>query len=353
LSFLQRSSSKVPVTVHQNKATESRASNDRSSKAKALLTSEGKRLKSAMLISAASKVVAEIGKDPFKKIKILIQALIEKLLTQMKDEATHKGFCDEEMGKAKNTRDSALDKTGTLNAQLMKLEVAKETNKETIDTLTDELEELNKSLEKSTELRSDEKAENAATITSSKEGAEAVKEAIVILTDFYKKQGKAASLIQVQASPIDEEGENPGAGFEGDYKGKADAAGGIIGMLEVIQSDFERSVAQTSDAEAKSHRDFINFDRATKVSIAEKETGKEQAETDLKSIKIALEEGMTDLKDTQKLLDETLKELEELNPQCVDTGMSYEERVAAREEEISALKKALCMLDPEGVEADC
>merc|ERR1719379_2807160 len=105
-------------------------------------------------------------------------------------------------------------------------------------------------------------------------------------------------------------------------------------MLEVIKSDFERELRQTSDAEAQAHRDFINFDRASKVSIAEKETGKEQAQSDLKNTKVALSEASTDLKDTQKLLDEALKELENLNPQCVDTGMSYAERVAAREEEI-------------------
>ena len=43
-----------------------------------------------------------------------------------------------------------------------------------------------------------------------------------------------------------------------------------------------------------------------------------------------------------------MQELEELKPACVDTGMSYEERVARREEEIEALKEALCILDKEG-----
>lgn len=38
---------------------------------------------------------------------------------------------------------------------------------------------------------------------------------------------------------------------------------------------------------------------------------------------------------------------------CIDTGMSYEERVEKREEEIEALHKALCILDTDGVEAEC
>jgi hypothetical protein len=37
----------------------------------------------------------------------------------------------------------------------------------------------------------------------------------------------------------------------------------------------------------------------------------------------------------------------------LDSGVSYEERVQKREEEIDALKTALCQLDPEGVEAEC
>jgi len=316
--------------------------NDRHAKAIALLTSEGQRLKSTMLVSTAAQVEAMslIGPDPFKKIKILIQNLIDKLLQQMKDEATHKGFCDEEMGKAKNNRDSAHVNTQKLNSQLMELEVAKKENKQMIKDLSNELDDLESALNKNTKMREDEKEENAETIKESKEGAEAVAEAIKILSDFYKSKAS----VFVQASPVDED--SPGAGFEGEYKGKQAAAGGILGMLEVIKSDFERALKETADAEAQAHQSFVQFERATKVSIMDKETGKEHAQTDLKSVKIALDEASTDLEDQQKLLDEALKELEELNPQCVDTGMSYKERVAAREEEIEALKKALDILKP-------
>jgi len=80
---------------------------------------------------------------------------------------------------------------------------------------------------------------------------------------------------------------------------------------------------------------------------------KAQAEQDLKSTDQSITESMEALSEHQKLLDDALKELEELKPTCVDTGMSYEERVAKREEEIDALKSAMCQLDAEGVEADC
>lgn len=59
------------------------------------------------------------------------------------------------------------------------------------------------------------------------------------------------------------------------------------------------------------------------------------------------------------ILRTSLKELLELKPACIDTGMSYEDRVAMREEEIAALKKAMCILGkyaeygPEGAADGC
>merc|ERR1719421_1439660 len=89
------------------------------------------------------------------------------------------------------------------------------------------------------------------------------------------------------------------------------------------------------------------------TSIASKETGKSQAESDLKSTDAKIVEDMDDLDKHQNMLDDVLKELEDLKPACVDTGMSYADRVQKRKDEIDALKKALCELDPEKVEDEC
>ena len=67
-------------------------------------------------------------------------------------------------------------------------------------------------------------------------------------------------------------------------------------------------------------------------SSEKRETAKKNAEADLEQTKIKIEEDLDDLEKNQALLDAALKELEELKPACVDTGMTYEERVAARDE---------------------
>merc|ERR1719313_1934802 len=350
VDFLQEKSTiRARALKFLNKVQDVSAAALEQRKQKALqdLAATGRRLGSALLMSTALR----LGPDPFKKVKTLIQALIERILQEMADEAGHKGFCDTELGKAKTTRDFEHEKTQKLSAKLQKLEVDEATLEETIVTLTGELEELNQSLEKATKMRGEEKEENMETIKASKEGLEAIKEAITILKEFYKKAAKA--LLQIKASPIDEEGENPGELPGGSYKGQQKKAEGIIGMLEVIKSDFERSIKQTTESEDESHRSHVSFDRESKGSISTKETAKSQAESDLKETKIEIKEAMANLEESQKLLDDSVKAIEELKPECIDTGMSYEERVEAREKEIEALKKALCQLDVEGVEETC
>merc|ERR1719297_608618 len=323
-----------------------------------------------------SVVAMHVAADPFTKVKKLIQQLIERLLAEATAEATKKGFCDTELGKARKDRDYRLQDVKSLSVELGSLEAKRDELKAEIAQLTEDIEALEKALKEATELgkarkdrdfryqdvkslsvelgsleakRDEEKAENLQTIKDASSGLEAVTEAIAILSAFYKQAAKATVL--AQASPVDEDTQGPG--FEGAYKGKQEASTGIIGMLEVIKSDFDRTVRHTTEAEAKAHADHVLFDRESKTDISGKETKKKLDEEDLATTLTTIEQKMTDLQTAQDLLESALKAIEALKPTCIDTGMSYEERVAKREEEIEALKKALCILDPEGVEEQC
>merc|ERR1712045_561134 len=214
--------------------------------------------------------------------------------------------------------------------------------------LKEDIAALEKALEEAEDVRKKEKATNLQTIKDASSGLESVTEAIALLSAFYKQAAKASF---VQASPVDEDTQGPG--FEGSYKGKQEASTGIIGMLEVIKSDFDRTIRHTTDAEAKAHADFVEFDRESRIDMSGKETKKKIDEEDLATTLTSIEQKMTDMQTAQDLLDSALKVIEGLKPTCIDTGMSYEERVAKREEEIAALKKALCILDPEEVEEQC
>merc|ERR1719399_1951699 len=115
--------------------------------------------------------------------------------------------------------------------------------------------------------------------------------------------------------------------------------GGVIGMLEVIESDFARLEAETTAAEATSQKEYDKFmtdsqvDKAQKTKDIEHKTAKKQDQSQ------ALTEKRADLEGTQKELDAALAYFDKLKPSCVDAGVSYDDRVARRKEEIESLQE--------------
>merc|ERR1719321_802018 len=154
-----------------------------------LLAAEGRRLQSAVL----SSLVARAAADPFIKIKKLIQQLIERLLREAEAEASKKGFCDTELGKAESNRDYRWADVKSLSAQLAALEAKEDTLTNEVEYLTDKLKENAESLSTATKLREDDKVENAMTLKEAQEGLKALMEAIDILKTFYKQAAKARS----------------------------------------------------------------------------------------------------------------------------------------------------------------
>merc|ERR1740138_1714312 len=92
-----------------------------------------------------------------------------------------------------------------------------------------------------TEIRQKEKAENEATIADAKAGSAAVANALQILQEFYSGQ---ASFLQ-RGKQVPEMAA---------YKGMS--GGGVIGMLEVIQTDFMRLEADTKSAETQAAQEY-------------------------------------------------------------------------------------------------
>merc|ERR1719321_2298175 len=208
-----------------------------------------------MLLRMADKIGALAnpgGSDPFGKIKMLIEELIGRLNQEAADEATHKGWCDTSIGKASTQRDDKAVAIAMLNTQLDNHQVLKAKLEDQIAALESQISELDDFKAKFEKARDDEKAENENTIKEAEDGLDAIKDAIGVLTEFYgeaAKGGEAPSLIQ-KKDPTDS-GDND---LKGDYKGDQSAATGILGMMDVIKSDMERTITETTNEEDKAQR---------------------------------------------------------------------------------------------------
>merc|ERR1712224_363566 len=156
VSFLQRFLSRTPAHLSERGRE----------RAVALLQAASLRLKSSTLSSVANSV----SKDPFVKIKKLIQNLIQRLLDEAKAEATKNGFCNTELGKAYKERDTRFANVRVLNAEIGELLSKKESLEDENDQLSTELKQLNSDLEEATKLREEEHDENKETVKTAKGG---------------------------------------------------------------------------------------------------------------------------------------------------------------------------------------
>jgi len=285
-----------------------------------------------------SALAVRVESDPFKKIKKLIKDLITKLLEEANEEATHKGWCDTELATNKQTRNEKTEMVVTLHAEIDELSASIAKLGEEITELMQAVAEIDAAVAKATGIREAEKAKNTETIADSQEAQTAVAQALTVLREFYEKAAKATALVQQQP-------EAPEI-FDKPYQGQGDSAGGVVGMLEVIQSDFARLEAETKAAENAAQKEYDQFmldsevDKTQKTQDIEHKTKAKEDQTQ------SMTEKKSDLEGTQKELDAALDYFEKLKPSCVDTGISYEDRVARREEEIQSLKEALEILQP-------
>eukprot|EP00928_Gymnodinium_smaydae_P078582 TRINITY_DN62705_c0_g1_i1.p1 TRINITY_DN62705_c0_g1~~TRINITY_DN62705_c0_g1_i1.p1 ORF type:complete len:701 (-),score=180.71 TRINITY_DN62705_c0_g1_i1:53-2155(-) len=313
------------------------------------LDKEAARLHSSVLSAVAAKV--RLQEDHFAKVRQLIKDLVARLESEASSEADQKSYCDTEMGKAVSARDAQQLEKEQQSSIVSGKKAEKDQLMQDIAALSQEIADLNKGLNEATQLRSEEKSDNEKTIADAGAGKVAVEDAIRILQTYYESQGDAA-LLQAGYTPpnADREGKTvadraPEMSYSGDYRGAQDASKGIIGLLQVIQSDFERTESTVRQAETDAVEKFQKFETDTQADIGAKEGEKSTKEKAVTDAEDAITTAIDALNDATGLHEGAQKELEQLKAMCVDGEESYAERKAQREKEIDALKQALTILD--------
>jgi len=262
------------------------------------------------------------GADVFGKIKGMITDMIAKLEQEQAEAAELKEWCDKEIAEstAKKEETDALHEK--LSTKLESATAKSKQLKEEVATLQKELAELANTQAEMDKIRGDEKATYESNKPEMEQGLKGVKLALKILNDYYAKAGKA--------------------------HGSSDGAGsGIIGMLEVIESDFTKGLSEIVAAEQVA---AATYDKETKENAIEKTTKdqdvkyktKEAAGLDKKGAELS-----TDLEGVQSELDAVNAYLKSLEEKCTYKVESYAERKARREAEIAGLKEGLAILEDE------
>jgi len=272
------------------------------------------------------------GEDPFAKVKGLISDMIEKLVADAAKEASHKAFCDEEMSETKAKKEDKEDELDTLSTKIDQATSKIAKLKEEVATLEAELAEIAKVQAEADKLRTNEKAAWASAKTDFSQGLEGVRAALDALRDYYASD---EALLQQPTGHAKATG----------------ASTGIIGMLEVIESDFSKMLAEGNASEDQAQKEYETLSQDNEVATAEKTTAAEYKTKDSKETAARLA-GLEDDKGVaQKEFSAIMEYWEKLQPMCVAKPEPYAERKKRREAEIAGLKEAMQILENESAPA--
>jgi len=219
-----------------------------------------------------------------------------------------------------------------LSAKIDKAEATSAELKAEVATLEKELMDIAKMQADMDKARADEHAAFVQAKADLEQGLEGVQGAIRILREYYSSSEE--SFVQQPAMP--------------EYHAKAAGSGtSIIGILEVIASDFSKSLAQETTTEDEAQTTYDKTTQENKILKATKEQDVKYKTKEATGLDKAVAEHASDREGLQNELAAVLDYSEKLVEQCVAKPETYETRKARRAAEIAGLKEALTYLQGE------
>merc|ERR1719380_202319 len=182
--------------------------------------------------------------------------------------------------------------------------------------------DFSKGLAEMDKLREEENTAFVKNKAEMEEGLEGIKLALKVLRDYYAKEDKA-------------------------HKAAEGAGAGIIGMLEVIESDFSKGLAEMIAIEEEAAAAYEKQTKENEIAKTTKEQDVKYKTKEAKSLDKAVAEYTGDREGLQTELDAVLDYWSKIQEQCVAKAEPYEERKKRREAEIAGLKEGLAILEGE------
>jgi hypothetical protein len=290
----------------------------------------------ASRISAVVRFGASSGEDPFAKVRTLIQDMLTKLESEGNSEATEKQYCDEEMAKTatkKGELDHDIDK---LTSKIDQAASRSAELKDDVKVLQNELYDMAKESASNEKWRQEAHGDYVTAKSELELGLAGVRKALVVLRDYYAQEdGSAASFMEQPAPP---------------QHAKATGAGqSIIGILEVVESDFANNLAKEETEEATAQDAHDKWVQEYRISTTMKNQDVKYKKQEYTSLDKSLTELSSDRETSSTELSAVLEYFSKLKQRCIIKAESYEERKGRREAELEGLKEALKILEGESM----
>merc|ERR1719329_1777375 len=272
-------------------------------------------------MSSAMRLGTAAGEDPFAKVKGLITDMIATLESEAEDDASQKAYCDKQMSETQAKKDELTAESNKLNTKIDQKKADSVQLKEEVATLQNELAGMAKAKAEADKLREEENAAYKKNSAEMELGIEGVKKALQVLRDYYAKDDK---------------------------HGSAEGAGsGIIGLLEVCESDFTKGLTEMTAEEQTAAADYDAYRKQDEIDRTAKDQDVKYKTKSAAGLDKAVSELSGDLATVSDELAAVTSALDKLKEMCVAKAEPYAERKARRESELAGLKDALQILESE------
>jgi hypothetical protein len=273
----------------------------------------------ALKMASAIRASSRTGDDPFAKVKGLIKDMLGRLIDEANEDASHKAYCDKEMAESKAKQEDKTDEIEKLTTSIDMMAAKSAKLKEEVAELQKALAELAKSQAEMDKLRSEEHASFEKNKAEAEKGLEGIKLALKVLREYYGAEDKSHTAAE-------------GAG------------GGIIGLLEVCESDFTKGLAEMEATEDASQAEYEQLTKENEIDKAVKDQDVKYKTKESTDLDKASAETASDLSNVQAELQAVNEYYAKLKEECVEKAEPYEQRKARREAELAGLKEALDIL---------
>merc|ERR1719264_1689425 len=261
------------------------------------------------------------GADPFQKVKGLITDMIAKLEAEAGADATKKAYCDKELKETNAKKAEKNAEIDLLTTRLDQMSAKSAKLKGEVSALQSELSKLASSQAQMDKLRQEEKEAYTANRAEQAKGLEGVKLAMKLLREYYASDAS--------------------------HDAASGAAGGVIGLLETIESDITKTIASLESSEESAVDQYDTLTRKNEIERTAKEQSVKYKSKEAKELDKSSAENAADRTGVQAELDAVLEYLAKIEEQCIAKAEPYADRARRRAAEIAGLKQALEILESE------
>merc|ERR1719181_1184372 len=181
------------------------------------------------------------GVDPFAKVKTLLSDMVTKLEDQAATDASHKEYCDKELG---DTAQKKLEKTyesDKLSTKIDSMSAESAKLKEQVAEIQQALADLASTIAEMTKIRQEEHTAFTENKPQMEQGLEGVKLGLKVLREYYAKEDTA-------------------------HETASGAGDSVIGLLEVVESDFSKLLAEVISTEERAAKEYEAQSKANEIA---------------------------------------------------------------------------------------